>query len=100
MVIIGQIHILIMDLTRTDTLSRDQRREGSLLSIPPHLAHHILMVLLVQIRDLRQSDLVPRVLVFVLIQEILASSDNTNCIVPSKSQIPRDIVAANTDKVR
>lgn len=57
------------------------------------------MILFVQIGDLRQSDLIARILVLKLIQDILAPSDNTYGIISAVSWISSDSIIAYANKI-
>ena len=62
----GTVAILLIVRSSTDganTLACDQRWQHLLLSIPLHLAHDIIMVLLVEICYFRESNLVSRILI-------------------------------------
>ena len=48
-------------------LAGDEGREHSLLRIRTHLPHNMIMILLIQIRNLRQPNLVTAILVLVLL---------------------------------
>lgn len=63
-------------------LPAHQRRQNSLvLLVPTHLVQDVLVVLFVQVRDLRQAHLVPAVLVFNLLQVVLAPPNYVRCVV-------------------
>ena len=56
-------------------LAGDERRKDTLLSIGPHLPQHVLIVLILVVRDLWQSNLVAAILVLVFLQVVSASSN-------------------------
>lgn len=65
--------------------------------ISPHLIHIILLILFVKISNLRKSHLVPTVLIFDLIQIVLASPDDVDSVV---GPVPNATIAAYADQVR
>ena len=65
--------------------------------ISPHLIHIILLILFVKISNLRKSHLVPTVLIFDLIQIVLASPDDVDSVV---GPVPNATIAAHADQVR
>lgn len=96
LVVVRQIDVRVR--RRTHALP-GQRWQHTLLRIPLHLAQHVVVVLLVQVRNLRQSHLVARVLVLVVVQEILAPADNVYGVVLSVPRVPSHRVTSHADQV-
>ena len=81
----------------TERLTRNQRWEHSLLRVGAHLTHNVIVVLLVQVRNLGQSDLVATVLVLILFQVVPSPSDDVSSVLmPAVGHA----VSGHTHKIR
>ena len=77
LLVISRIQIV---LARRHALTR-KRRQIALILLSPQLLHNILVVLSVQICDLRQSHLVATILVFEVIKVVFASPYDVDSII-------------------
>lgn len=69
---VGQCTIVLT----AERLAGDERWKDALLTIGAHLPQHVLIVLILVVRDLGQSHLVPTVRVLVFLQVVSTSSNN------------------------
>lgn len=60
-------------------LAGDERWKDTLLSIGTHLPQHVLIILILVVWDLRQSNLIPAILVLIFLQVVSASSNYICC---------------------
>ena len=93
LLIISRIEIV---LAIGDALSR-KWWQVSLMLLSSHLLHNVLMVLPVKVRNLGKSDLISTVLIFQIIEIILASSDYIDGIVMSRGS--DDAIISYADQV-
>ena len=69
------------------------------MSVSSHLIHNVFMILFIQICNLGQSNLIARILVLELIQDVLASSDNSNGIISAVSWIASKSIIIHTHEI-